>query len=58
VVLASAESLSFPEGAFDKVLCVHVLYLFTDIGACLREIARDHSALLLDRETSASLERH
>ena len=40
VVLASAESLPFPEGAFDKVLCVHVLYFWTDIGACLREIAR------------------
>jgi hypothetical protein len=38
VVLASAESLLFPEGAFDKVLCVHVLYFWTDIGACLRKI--------------------
>jgi ubiquinone/menaquinone biosynthesis C-methylase UbiE len=40
VVHASAESLPLPESTFDKVLCVHVLYFWTDIGACLREIAR------------------
>jgi ubiquinone/menaquinone biosynthesis C-methylase UbiE len=40
VIHASAESLPFPEGTFDKVLCVHVLYFWTDIGASLSEIAR------------------
>jgi ubiquinone/menaquinone biosynthesis C-methylase UbiE len=40
VVLASVESLPFPDGSFDKVLCVHVLYFWKDIDVALREIAR------------------
>ncbi|MEQ1617033.1 MAG: class I SAM-dependent methyltransferase [Terricaulis sp.] len=40
VVLASADRLPFPDAAFDKVLCVHVLYFWDDLGAGLREIAR------------------
>jgi ubiquinone/menaquinone biosynthesis C-methylase UbiE len=40
VVLATAESLPFPDNFFDKVLCVHVLYFWKDIGISLREIAR------------------
>jgi ubiquinone/menaquinone biosynthesis C-methylase UbiE len=40
VVLAGVESLPFPEGFFDKVLCVHVLYFWKDLDAPMREIAR------------------
>jgi ubiquinone/menaquinone biosynthesis C-methylase UbiE len=40
VVLATAEALPFPNGFFDKVLCVHALYFWQDIDASLREIAR------------------
>ena len=40
VVPAAVESLPFPDGSFDKVLCVHVLYFWNDIDASLREIAR------------------
>jgi ubiquinone/menaquinone biosynthesis C-methylase UbiE len=40
VVLATAESLPFPDGSFDKVLCVHVLYFWKDLDVSLREIAR------------------
>jgi ubiquinone/menaquinone biosynthesis C-methylase UbiE len=40
VVLATAESLPFPDDAFDKVLCVHVLYFWKDLDVSLREIAR------------------
>jgi ubiquinone/menaquinone biosynthesis C-methylase UbiE len=40
VVLSTLESLPFPDDAFDKVLCVHVLYFWNDIEASLREIAR------------------
>lgn len=40
VVLASAESLPFPDDSFDKVLCVHVLYFWRDLDRCLSETAR------------------
>ena len=40
VVNATAESLPFPDGSFDKVLCVHVLYFWRDIDCGLRETAR------------------
>jgi SAM-dependent methyltransferase len=40
VVLATVESLPFPDEAFDKVLCVHVLYFWEDLDGSLREIAR------------------
>jgi ubiquinone/menaquinone biosynthesis C-methylase UbiE len=40
VVLATVESRSFPDDFFDKVLCVHVLYFWTDLDAPLREVAR------------------
>ncbi|MBN9004922.1 MAG: methyltransferase domain-containing protein [Rhizobiales bacterium] len=40
VVLASAESLPFPDDTFDKVLCVHVLYFWRDLDRCLSETAR------------------
>jgi ubiquinone/menaquinone biosynthesis C-methylase UbiE len=40
VVLSGGESLPFPDGAFDKAQCVHVLYFWKDIETSLREIAR------------------
>lgn len=40
VVLATVDSLPFPDDSFDKVLCVHVLYFWKDLDASLREIAR------------------
>jgi len=40
VVLATVESLPFPDDVFDKVLCVHVLYFWKDLDMSLREIAR------------------
>lgn len=40
VVVAGAEKLPFPDAAFDKAMCVHVVYFWTDPGAALREIAR------------------
>ncbi len=40
VVLASAQSLPFPDGFFDKVLCVHVLYFWKDLDVSVPEIAR------------------
>ena len=40
VVLATAESLPFPDDFFNKALCVHVLYFWKDLDASLREIAR------------------
>ncbi len=40
VVLATVESLPFPDDVFDKVLCVHVLYFWNDLDVSLREIAR------------------
>jgi SAM-dependent methyltransferase len=40
VMHSGAESLPFPDGMFDKVQCVHVLYFWKDIETSLREIAR------------------
>jgi len=40
VVLANAERLPFADASFDKVLCVHVVYFWRDLGAALHEIAR------------------
>ena len=40
VVLSSVQMLPFPDGMFDKALCVHVLYFWKDTETSLREIAR------------------
>jgi ubiquinone/menaquinone biosynthesis C-methylase UbiE len=40
VVLSSVEALPFPDNAFDKAQCVHVLYFWKDVEMSLREIAR------------------
>jgi SAM-dependent methyltransferase len=40
VIAASVEALPFPNGAFDKVLCVHVAYFWPDLDAAFRELAR------------------
>ena len=48
VTEASATALPFPDQAFDKALCVHVIYFWDDLGPCLREIARVHGAQPLD----------
>jgi ubiquinone/menaquinone biosynthesis C-methylase UbiE len=40
VVHASVEQLPFSAGAFDRVLCVHVVYFWSDLAAALREVAR------------------
>lgn len=40
VAVAGVEALPFPDGAFDKALCVHVVYFWSDLDAPLREIAR------------------
>lgn len=40
VVIATAADLPFASGAFDKVLCAHVLYFWKDLHAGFREIAR------------------
>lgn len=40
VVIASAAALPFPDNAFDKALCVHVVYFWNDLAAAFREIAR------------------
>lgn len=40
VTEASVEALPFPNAAFDKVLCVHVIYFWPDLDRALREIAR------------------
>lgn len=40
VLIANAEQLPFGDGEFDKVLCVHVIYFWADLGAAFREIAR------------------
>jgi ubiquinone/menaquinone biosynthesis C-methylase UbiE len=39
-VLASVESLPFPDESFDKVLCVHVLYFWKDLDASMLEVVR------------------
>lgn len=40
VVVADTRKLPFESGAFDKALCVHVIYFWTDLGPNLKEIAR------------------
>jgi len=40
VAVAGAEDLPLPDEAFDKALCVHVIYFWKDLDAGLREIAR------------------
>ncbi len=40
VAQASADRLPFADATFDKVLCVHVLYFWADLGAGLCEIGR------------------
>lgn len=40
VTVAAVERLPFPDGAFDKVLCVHVVYFWKDLETSLREIVR------------------
>lgn len=40
IVVASASALPFAAGAFDKALCVHVVYFWTDLEPGLRETAR------------------
>jgi ubiquinone/menaquinone biosynthesis C-methylase UbiE len=40
VVIASAARLPFDDAAFDKALCVHVIYFWNDLDGALREIAR------------------
>jgi SAM-dependent methyltransferase len=40
VVVAGADRLPFTGGAFDKALCVHVVYFWPDLDRPLKEIAR------------------
>lgn len=40
VAIASVDALPFADGAFDKALCVHVIYFCENLGAALHEIAR------------------
>lgn len=40
VTVASAEDLPFANGAFDKAMCVHVVYFWRDLRPALTEIAR------------------
>ncbi len=40
VARADVSALPFPDGTFDKALCVHVIYFWDDLGPCFREIAR------------------
>jgi ubiquinone/menaquinone biosynthesis C-methylase UbiE len=40
VAIASVDALPFADNAFDKALCVHVIYFCRDLDAALREIAR------------------
>ena len=40
IVIASTARLPFEDAAFDKALCVHVLYFWNDLEAAFREIAR------------------
>ena len=40
VIHSGVESLPFPDGAFDKAQCVHVLYFWKDVETSPREIAR------------------
>lgn len=40
VATAGVEQLPFADAAFDKALCVHVVYFWEDLDAAFREIAR------------------
>ncbi|NOT39490.1 MAG: methyltransferase domain-containing protein [Alphaproteobacteria bacterium] len=40
VVIARADALPFADNAFDKALCVHVVYFWENLDASLQEIAR------------------
>lgn len=40
VVTVAVEALPFPDAAFDKALCVHVVYFWRDLGRSFSEIGR------------------
>lgn len=40
VALAGVEALPYADGAFDKVLCVHVIYFWPDLDTAFAEVAR------------------
>ena len=40
VAVASADDLPFADGTFDKAMCVHVVYFWSNLGVGLAEIAR------------------
>jgi ubiquinone/menaquinone biosynthesis C-methylase UbiE len=40
LAVAGVEALPFPDAAFDKIICVHVVYFWRDFDAAFREIAR------------------
>lgn len=40
VAIAGADALPFADNAFDKALCVHVVYFWENLDASLQEIAR------------------
>ena len=40
IIMASVVSLPFADAAFDKALCVHVLYFWNDLNQAFAEIAR------------------
>ncbi len=40
VAIAAVDALPFADNAFDKALCVHVIYFCENLDAALREIAR------------------
>jgi ubiquinone/menaquinone biosynthesis C-methylase UbiE len=40
IAIASAGCLPFEDRSFDKVLCVHVVYFWNDLGAAFHEISR------------------
>jgi ubiquinone/menaquinone biosynthesis C-methylase UbiE len=58
VRLAQAESLPFPSGYFDALLCCDALHHFRDQGAAVREVARvvkpGGAVLILDAEATGA----
>jgi ubiquinone/menaquinone biosynthesis C-methylase UbiE len=40
IAIGSACSLPFGDAAFDRALCIHVVYFWADLAAALKEIAR------------------
>ncbi|MEE1877529.1 class I SAM-dependent methyltransferase [Altererythrobacter litoralis] len=40
IQVAKAEQLSFGDGTFDKVLCVHVIYFWAEVQPVLSELSR------------------